>query len=75
MSALWDTHVRPGALASAGRKHTRPETALLELLDDAVEQKGGKGAENVIICAGKPTQLKARHTLARARAQARSLAR
>jgi hypothetical protein len=69
MSALWDTHVRPGALASAGRKHTRPETAILELLDDAVEQKGGKGAQHVLICAGVNTQLKARRARARSRAR------
>jgi hypothetical protein len=71
-SRVFENHVRVGMLASTGRKHSRPEAAVLDLLDDAVEQPSGEGATHVRIKAGLPTPLKARRgRLARARAPRR----
>ena len=60
-SRVFETHVRKGNLTSAGAKHSSAAPAMLDLLDDAVEQPNGKGATHVRILAGLPTPLKVRH--------------
>lgn len=71
MATVFPTHVRLGALASAGSKHATPASAILDLLDDAVEQRRGAGAKNVLVRAGVGVP----HMKARPRSRAPACAR